>query len=63
MTSTKINALRELVLSPTGQKKGIYIFKLEKVNGNLQAKENQIHILLFTFVLFTGKIKMFLFIS
>lgn len=36
------------------QKKSIYIFKLEKVNGNLQAKENQIHIL-FTFLLFTGQ--------
>jgi len=38
---------------------GIYNFKLEKLNGNLQAKENQIHILIFTFVLFTSQIKMF----
>lgn len=58
MTSTKINALRELVLSTVKKKKKNEHFnlKLEKVNGNLQAKEDQIHILLFTFVLFTVKI-------
>lgn len=57
MTSTKINALRELVLSTVKKKKNEHFnLKLEKVNGNLQAKEDQIHILLFTFVLFTVKI-------